>query len=155
MPADRSRRFVCALALIGTLSVVGCSEEPAPIVAAKRFASAVQARDTQAILELVDAQTLGYVDRSAERASDQIGGRRSVDPSEMLQVVDVDGRFAVVKAELLSDSGDAATVRLVGADGTEHDLQLVLEDESWKVVLPTPPVPVGTATQDAAQEPSP
>ncbi len=158
MPADGPGRFARALALVGALSMpfaAGCSEEPAPIVAAKRFASAVQSRDTQGILDLVDAQTLSYVQHSAERASDQIGGRRSVDPSEMLQVVDVDARFAVVKAELLSESGGAATVRLVGADGTEHDLQLVYEDEAWKVVLPTPPTPAGTAAPAAVEEPSP
>ncbi len=132
--------------LAAALSFPGCKEEPAPVVAAKQFAAAVRARDTQALLEIVDAQTVAYVGDSAERASDQIGGRRSVEPSEMLQVVDVDARFAIVKADLLSESGDAASVRLIGADGTEHDLQLVLEDGEWKVSLPTPPAPAGVAS---------
>ncbi|MGH1342006.1 MAG: hypothetical protein ACRBN8_10670 [Nannocystales bacterium] len=112
-------------------------------MAAKQFAVAVRTRDTEALLETVDQKTLAYVEHSAERASDQIGGRRSVSPTEMLQVVDVDARFAVAKAELLSNAGDAATVKLIGADGTGHEVQLVLEDGAWKVSLPTPPPPAG------------
>jgi len=147
MRAERRGRAWCALVLVGALGIAapgsGCNEEPAAVVAAKQFASAVRSRDTQALLEIVDAQTVAYVEHAAERASDQIGGRRSVGASEMLQVVDVDARFAIVKAELLDESGDAASVRLTGADGTEHDVRLVLEDGSWKVSLPTPPAPAG------------
>ena len=137
-------RSLCTLALLVVFA--GCKEEPAPVVAAKRYASAVRARDTERLLEVVDSKTSDYVQRAAERASDQIGGRRSVQPTEMLQVVDVNARNAIAKAELLSESGDTASVRLTGADGTEHDLQLVLEDGAWKVSLPTPPAPAGAAT---------
>lgn len=131
----------CGLTLL--VALPACNEEPAPVAAAKQFAAAVRSRDTEALLETVDQKTLAYVEHSAERASDQIGGRRSVSPSEMLQVVDVDGRFAVAKAELLSEAGDAASVKLIGADGTEHEVQLVFEEGAWKVSLPTPPVPAG------------
>jgi len=131
------------LVLSVVLLAVGCKDEPAPVVAAKQFASAVRSRDTKAMLELVDAQTVAYVEDTAEGASDQIGGRRTVQPSEMLQVVDVDARFATVKAELLAETADAATVRLTGADGTEHQVRLVNEDGAWKVSLPTPPKPAG------------
>lgn len=137
------------------VALPACNEDPAPVAAAKQFAAAVRSRDTQAILDTVDQQTLAYVEHSAERASDQIGGRRSVSPTEMLQVVDVDGRFAVAKAELLSESGDAATVKLIGADGTDHEVQLVFEEGAWKVSLPTPPAPAGvgeTPTHGAHDE---
>ncbi len=135
------------LGLAVAASVAACNEEPAPVAAAKQFAAAVRSRDTEALLETVDQKTLAYVELSAERASDQIGGRRSVGPSEMLQVVDVDGRFAVAKAELLSEAGDAASVKLIGADGTEHEVQLVFEGGAWKVSLPTPPPPAGVEAQ--------
>ena len=143
-------RSLCTLALLVVFA--GCKEEPAPVVAAKRYASAVRARDTERLLEVVDSKTSDYVQRAAERASDQIGDRRPRplarfgQPTEMLQVVDVNARNAIAKAELLSESGDTASVRLTGADGTEHDLQLVLEDGAWKVSLPTPPAPAGAAT---------
>ena len=143
--APRVRRAIvwalCGLGIAAT--VPACNEEPAPVAAAKQFAAAVRSQDTEALLETVDHKTLAYVERSAERASDQIGGRRSVSPSEMLQVVDVDGRFAVAKAELLSETGGAARVKLIGADGTEHEVQLVFEEGAWKVSLPTPPAPAG------------
>ena len=56
---------------------------------------------------------------------------------------DVDARPSVIKAELLSDDGDSASVRLSGADRSEKEVQLVLEDGAWKVSLPTPPSPAG------------
>lgn len=134
------------------LLVPGCKEEPAPVTAAKQFAAAVRARDTQALLEVVDSQTVAYVDAAAERASDQIGGRRSVEPPEMLQVVDVDARSAILKAELISEVGDTASVRLTGADGTEHDVTLIREDGAWKVSLPTPPAPAGARAPQPSRE---
>ncbi len=140
MRAPGLRAWVLGMAL-GLGLPAGCSEEPAPVVAAKQFASAVQSRDVERVLAHVDGATVQYVERLAERAGDQIGGRRSVDQSEMLQIVDVDQRFSVVRAELVSESGTSATVRLVGADGTDHQLDLVQEDGAWKVVLPAPPGP--------------
>ncbi|MEM6290011.1 MAG: hypothetical protein AAGA54_02065 [Myxococcota bacterium] len=136
-----ARSLAWALAAAFALVAPGCNEDAPPVKAAKDYANAVRARDTETILKRVDAKTLAYVQASAERASDQIGGRRSVAPSEMLQVVDVDPRFQVVEAHLVAESGDMASVKLVGADGTEHQLQLVLEDGAWKVALPTPAAP--------------
>lgn len=134
------------IAFCFVMLATGCREESEPVTAAKRFASAVRARDTAALLESVDAQTNDHVRSAAERASDQIGGRRSVAPTEVLQVVDVDVRNAIANAELLSQSEEDARVRLVGVDGSEHDLSLVFENGDWKVSLPVPPKPVGGAT---------
>jgi hypothetical protein len=129
------------IALAAALGLVGCSEDPAPVKVAKEFAIAVQGNSVEAMLELVDAQTVAFLEQAAERASDQIGGRRSVDPQEMLQIVDVDRRFMVAKAELVTQSDASAQVRLIGADGSEHLLDLVLEDESWRVRIPIPHAP--------------
>jgi hypothetical protein len=129
-------KVIRTLALV--VALAGCSEEPAPVKTAKEFASAVQGRNVERMLELVDAQTVAHLQQSAERASDQIGGRRSVEPKEMLQIVDVDRRFMVAKAELVDQTETEARVRLVGVDGTEHVLDLVLEDEAWRVRVPLP-----------------
>lgn len=135
------RPVLRTLALILSVSTApACNEEPAPIVTAKAFASAVQRSDVKSMLELVDEQTLAYVEQSAERASDQIGGRRNVQPDEMLQIVDVDQRFAVAKAELVDMNDVTATVKLVGADGTEHTIELVQEADGWRVRVPLPNV---------------
>jgi hypothetical protein len=136
-------RIVPTIVLAVLLSAAGCNEEPAPVKAAKAFAVAAQGNNVEALLELVDARTVAFLQQSAERASDQIGGRRSVESEEMLQIVDVDRRFMVAKAELVTQTEDTAQVRLVGADGTEHVLELVLEDESWRVRIPLPPEAIG------------
>lgn len=137
------RRLTRAFAVFVVLSVVpGCSEEPPAVSAAKAYAAAVQSGDAKRVLSLVDESTASFFDQAAARASDQIGGRRSVEPHEMLQVVDVDPRFQVAKAELVSSTETTATVKLLGAEGSEHVVHLVLEDEQWKVH-----VPMGAASQ--------
>jgi hypothetical protein len=126
-------------ALLALLLAAGaCNEDPPPVAAAKSYAAAVQRGDAKALLDLVDAQTVAYVQDSAERASDQIGGRRNVEPYEMLQVTDVDPKFQVARTELVSSGEDAATVKLFGADGSEHTLDLVREEGQWHVQVPVP-----------------
>jgi hypothetical protein len=122
----------------------GCGKDEPPVAAAKAYASAAQRGDSQRLLELIDSATAEYLQAAAERASDQIGGRRNVEPHEMLQVIDVDPRSQVARAELVSSTETTARVKLIGADGTEHDLDLVLEDGQWRVRLPLPRNASGT-----------
>ena len=131
------RMAVTVLAAGAMASSCG-AEEPAPVVAAKKFASAVQRGDVEAFLELVEAPVAERLSSAAERASDQVGGRRNVEAHEMMEIVDVDPRFQVAKAELVSGDLTQATVRLTGADDTTHDLGLVNEDGQWHVVVPLP-----------------
>lgn len=144
-PADTRSGWLSGRPVLRTLALIlsvsmapSCNEEPAPVATAKKFASAVQRNDVKSMLELVDEQTAAYIEQSAERASDQIGGRRNVQPDEMLQIVDVDQRFAVAKAELIDMNDVSATVKLIGADGTEHTLELVQEEDGWRVRVPLP-----------------
>jgi hypothetical protein len=46
----------------------------------------------------------------------------------------------VAKAELVSSTDTTAQVALVAADGERHLLDMVLEDGSWRVQLPLPPM---------------
>jgi hypothetical protein len=135
------------LALMVAGSLIACSDdEPASVTVAKRFAAAVQGGDTEKMLELAESRAMQHLERAAERASDQVGGRRTIEPHEMLQVVDVDPSFQVAQAELVHEDAETATVRLVGADGRTHELSLVSEDGQWRVRISVPPVP--------AEEPS-
>jgi hypothetical protein len=102
----------------------------------------VRAGEVEEVLALLDAPTVAHVEQAAVRASDQVGGRRSVEPQEMLQVVDVDPRFQVVEAELVQGDERQAVVRLTGVDGSAHSLSLVEEDGSWLVHLPLPRAPM-------------
>jgi len=87
---------------------------------------------------------------AAETASDQVGGRRSIEPNEMLQIVGVDRTVAVAKAELIDDDGEVAHVELLMTDGESVRLELVWEPAieaiganqaraaGWKVRIPIP-----------------
>lgn len=142
-----ARRWARSLAVVLAVTqpvATGCGEdEPPPVTAARAFARAVRAGDVETMLTLVDTQTATRVEQAAERASDQVGGRRNVEPAEMLQVVDVDPRFQIAEAELSESDAERAVVRLTGADGTSHSLELINEEGSWRVRLPRPPGPMG------------
>jgi hypothetical protein len=147
MPTHDRRRWGATALLAAFLVTTACHEEPAPVTTAKAFIVAAKGRNSQAVLDLADEKTVAYAQQAASEASHQIGGRRSVEPSEMLQVVDVDPRFAVAKSEVLSQTADAATVRLHGADEATHDVNLVLEQGEWKVSLPTPRPTASTTSE--------
>ena len=134
---NMAARFLAACVVASAVPACG-DEEPAPVVTAKRFASAVKRGDVETVLELVESPVADRLAAAAERASDQVGGRRSIEPQEMLQIVDVDPRFQVAKAELVAGGEQTATVRLTGADGHTHDLGLVNEDGQWHVRVPLP-----------------
>jgi len=133
------RHVVRGAALVVLLAVAGCHREPEPVTVAKAFATAMQQRDAKALLPFLDARARKRLEEAAERATDQIGGRRQVGTYEMLQVVDVDPRFQVARATLVDSSETTATVRLDGVDGSEHVLTLLREDGEWHVRLPIPP----------------
>jgi hypothetical protein len=121
----------------------GCGEdEPPPVQAARRFVHAVQGGEVDAVLAMLDAEARAYVEQAADRASDQVGGRRRVAPQEMLQVVDVDPHFQVKSAELVEGDERRALVRLHGADDTTRALDLVNENGTWLVNLPLPRAPI-------------
>jgi len=136
------RNILVGVALVGSLvGSGGCAKDPPPVAAARQFGAAVASGDHAALIELIDKRWVERLDEAAERATDQIGGRRPIGPEEMFQVVDVDPRFEVRSAVLLDRSDDKAVVRLVGVDGTHYVLTLVLQDERWRVEVPLPPTP--------------
>lgn len=147
---DRDMRS--SVARVAVLLAVVCiggacgSDEAAPVAAARDFAGAVNAGDVKRMLTLVDARVRTYLQGAAERASDQVGGRRNIEPHEMLQVVDVDPRFQVARAELVDADTQTARVRLVGVDGTEHLLNLIHEEDAWRVSVPLPETPLADET---------
>jgi hypothetical protein len=105
-------------------------------VTARAFALAAQRGDVRGLLELIERRGVERLEATAERASDQIGGRRSIDAQEMLQVVEIDPTFQIARAERLDDDDEVTRVRLVGADESEHVLVLVREDGAWRVRIP-------------------
>jgi hypothetical protein len=121
---------------------IACGSEPAgPEQTAREFAEALRASqvDVQAVLDRLDQRSLDHLQRAAERASDQIGGRRAIEPDELFEVVGMDHRSMEIREiELIETDGATARVKLISADGSEHVLDLVLQEDAWRVRVPVP-----------------
>jgi hypothetical protein len=158
-------RWVLALLLALTLGAgLACkAKESEPVAVARMFADTARRGDVEGMLALVESSAVERLVAAAETASDQVGGRRSIEPSEMLQIVGVDRTVAVADAKLLEEDHEFAQVELVMTDGRRISLQLVWEqaiagdDDSearpggWKVRIPVPSVgaSVGASQPDA------
>ena len=143
MSGSRRPQAVARAALVALLlGAPACSEsEPEPVTTAKRFAAAVRRGDVEAALPLLERRVVERLEQSAQRASDQVGGRRNIEPREMLQIVDVAPELQVAEAEVLESTDSTARVQLTGASGVQHVLSLVYEEGAWRVSIPVPPTP--------------
>ncbi len=121
------------------LSACGSRGPADPVAVAQQFAQAVQRRDSATIVELCDESSAQELSVRAQRASDQVGGRRTIEPREMLQVEGFDPLRQFSGAELVSNEGDTAVVRLTDISGETTELTLVFEHDSWHVQIPLPP----------------
>lgn len=148
----RARGLVLVLALV---LVLGCrAKESEPVAVARAFAESVRRGDVEAMLAVVERSAVERVQQAAETASDQVGGRRVIEPSEMLQIVGSDRTLAVAGVELIDESETLAHVELTMTDGRNVRLELVREptadDEgAWKVRIPIP-VPAAEGTNPDA-----
>ncbi|MBL8943511.1 MAG: hypothetical protein JNK45_10200 [Myxococcales bacterium] len=140
------RSAIAPLVLAIVLATGGCGDEKeaAPVIAARHFADVVLGGDAKALVGLIDVEAAARLERAATRASDQVGGRRSIEMYEMLQIVDVPYSLQIAKAELVGGDDQQAQVALTAADGTQHILHMVFQEGSWRVRVPTP----GPATAD-------
>lgn len=149
-----SRSWVLALvlalgSLLGGLGLACKADEAEPVAVARAFAEAARRGDVDAMLAVIERPAVDQLVLAAERASDQVGGRRSIEPGEMLQIVGVDRTIAVASTELVDDDGERAHVELMMTDGRTIRLELVWEqaiagdddsparDGGWKVRIPT------------------
>ena len=134
-PVLRTALLVAWAALSGA-----CSEQGAdPVRTAQAFTSAVQRGDMKAVLPMLEKSTADRLAAAADKASDQVGGRRRIEPAEMLQFVDVSPTFELAQTQLVDNDGATAHGRLVGAQQESYTLTLVHEDGAWHVRIPTPP----------------
>lgn len=139
MVGARNGRMVMIAALLAAPMSIACGDkEAAPVTAAKQFAAAMQYGDEQTLLPLLDDEARARVDQLAAVAGDHVGGRRVVEPKEMLQIVDVPRTMEVARAELVSSTDEHAQVALIGADGSRMLVDLVLQDGTWRVRVPIP-----------------
>jgi hypothetical protein len=90
------------------------------------------------LIPLLDQESAARLDAAAAAASDHVGGRRIIEPHEILQIVDVPNSFQVARAELVVGDSESAQVKLTAADGSEHLVDLVNQDGSWRVRVAGP-----------------
>ncbi|MFV8750710.1 hypothetical protein ACNOYE_09170 [Nannocystaceae bacterium ST9] len=144
-------RPLLALTLLASLAL-GCGrDESEPVAVARAYADAARRSDVPAMLAVIEHDAVAELERAAERASDQVGGRRAIEATEMLQIAGVDRTLAVAEATLVEQDDQSATVELVMTDGRTVIVHLVWEaNESeaggaWKVRVPLPSAtPSGT-----------
>lgn len=126
--------------LIAVLFSTACRDDAAdPVRTAQLFAAAVQRSDMKSVFPLLEQIAADRLTRAAEQASDQVGGRRRIEPTAMLQIVDLPPTFELAETVLVDNDGQTAHVRLVGAQQESFTLTLVREDGAWHVRIPTPP----------------
>ena len=146
-PGSATRSVVRTVALIVWASLAGgaCRDDAAdPVRTAQLFTAAVQRGDMHSVIPLLEQTAQTRLTAAAEQASDQVGGRRRLEATEMLQIVDLPPTFELAETVLVDNDGATAHVRLVGAlqaDGQREILTLTLvrEDGAWHVRIPTPP----------------
>lgn len=150
MTTERPRRVLSSLALslilaAATLGAPACkSPESEPVAVARAFANAARRSDVNAMMAVLERPAVERLELAAEQASDQVGGRRNIETSEMLQIVGVDRTEAVSHAELIDQSESLAHVELTTTSGRTVHLELVFEAApegsegagEWKVRLP-------------------
>ena len=147
------RSGVLALGLVLALGF-GCqAKESEPVAVARAFAETARRGDIDGMLAVLERPAVERLEDAAETASDQVGGRRAIEPSEMLQIVGVDRTVAVASAELIDEDDQIAHVELTMTDGRTLRLELVWEQAiagdpinpkqearagGWKVRIPVP-----------------
>ena len=134
-PVLRTAALVAWAALSGACGAQGADRGP-PALAFTRGGPRGEITSGGPLLDMAATERLH---QAAEQASDHVGGRRRVEPTEMLQIVDVSPTFELARAELVDNDGATAHVRLVGAQQESYTLTLVFEDGAWHVRIPTPP----------------
>ena len=163
-PTRRAGRVFAALLALSLLVPACRGKESEAVSVARTFAETARRGDVEGMMAVLERPAIERLEETAERASDQVGGRRSIESSEMLQIVGVDRSVAVAEAELLDDDGSVAHVELTMTDGERIRLELVWETRegegedgddgggAWKVRIP---LPRQTGPDDASVAPVP
>ncbi len=137
-----ARALASALALSLLSPIAGCQRGPQdPVRVAEEFNAAVQRRDARALLPMLESSAVERLRVAASQASDQVGGRRSIEPWEMLQLVEVDRLRQIASAELvkpLEPTDTIAQVTLTDSRHNSYTVTLVFERDSWHVRIPLP-----------------
>jgi len=127
------------LALAAVACLGGCAlGRSEPEIVARAFLDALVAEDYETAVALSVRPVRERLAAAAQRASDQVGGRRTFAAHEMFQVLDLPAGLgaATLVVERAGDDEAVVTIRL--PDDTHRSLSLRREDGAFRVVVPLP-----------------
>ena len=140
----RNRSQAQSAVAVGVLIVfalvgIACgSKESEPSAVARAYVAAVMAGNTADVIDVLDANTVSRLEAAAQRATDQIGGRRQILAPEMLQITGYDPLFVIDRIVEVSADTERAELQIIGVSGQTETLMLVNGERGWRVALRVP-----------------
>jgi len=135
---EAARCILLVASLVALTSCRGDDAEARAIRTAKAFVSAVRTSDSKALVTLLEADAVAQLEGAAARASEHVGGRRTNEAHEMVQVIDLDPLFQVERVEVVNLDAQLAVLEVKATSGEKQTLTLVDEEGQWKVRVPSP-----------------
>lgn len=121
---------LCAIALFA----VACGGTRSPDGAVRALAEAAEAGDRAAVYALFGPATRARLAADAEHAA-QAAGRRELGPTDLVAAGWSPPKWHAVDFDVLTRSGDRATVEVRGAAHERETVSCVLAGGEWRVEL--------------------
>ena len=125
------KRLVLAL----VLAAAACGGARSPEGAVRALAEAAEAGDRDAVYALLGPATRARLAADADHAA-QAAGRRELGPVDLVAAGWSPPKWHAVDFDVLTRSGDRATVEVRGAAHERETVTCVLVDGQWRVELP-------------------
>jgi hypothetical protein len=125
------KQLLVALALVAA----ACGGARSPEGAVRALAEAAEAGDRDAVYALLGPATRARLAADAERAA-QAAGRREIGPSDLVAAGWSPPQWHAADFDVLTRSGDRATVEIRGGAHQRETLTCVLVGGQWRVELP-------------------
>jgi hypothetical protein len=144
MMRNLAMKIGIAFCLLLGNSLACTAKESEPIVIARAYVGATLSGDSAQMIELLDGSVVAALESAAQRATDQIGGRRTIAAEEILQVTRTNPFFVIDSIQEISNDGERAVVEVIGVSGESVRLDLVRSESGWRVWLRVPAALVDT-----------
>jgi hypothetical protein len=122
------------LAMLLVVAAAGCGTR-SPEGAVRALSEAAEAGDREAVYALLGPATRARIAADAERAA-KAAGRRELGPVDLVAAGWSAPRWHAVDYDVLTRSGDHATVEVRGGAHERETLTCVRVGDEWRVELP-------------------
>lgn len=121
-----------AVAVVGRGCRVG---EAGPEAAVRAFVQAARAGDRQALFDLLTPDIQRRLEEQAQKSTRLVGASVRYRALDLISVGNADDQPAPSEIEVVSESGDRATVQVDGPGGRAQ-ITVIKVDGSWRLDLP-------------------